>query len=213
MTKQMQGTLIVSVLISLFVGMVIGAALGEDFPLVGTAGDEPQEQLNAPDDGITYYQVTIEDAGRWLSETYPALETDIRTAVEEVAAVNTNLTQPLDQAFDTDAEMHADAVLNWGQAALIGWDEEDVLGLDNAMQMELPKDRDVTMCVGVDDDPFPTTDISDNSGVYVYMVVPEADGKNIPRDWEETEEKSATDLFWVSLLCDPGDGELEDEPA
>lgn len=211
MTQQTQITLALSVVISLVLGMFIGAAIGEDFPLVGTAGtDDSNETSNAVGDGMAYYQISVEQVSAWLIETYPDLETDVDTALDNVAAINADPTAPISAKFTDDAAVYTDAMLNWSQAAALGMEEDSVAGLDDMAQMELPKDRAITMCLGIDDDPFSTAVVSNESGVFIYMVVPEDDNKDIPKEWEQTVEKSATDLFWISLQCDPSEEEKAD---
>lgn len=192
---------------ALVAGLVLGLLIQAQTEILGTAGSESSETANKADDPIDYFLVDIDDAAVWLTETYGDLETDITTAVDNVKAVNAN---PLEDPRFKIEEVEGDstAVLMWSQAALSGIAADNVAGLDDIDNMELSKEIDSTVCVGVDDDPFSTTDLDiDKSGVYLYLIVPrDADGetnKNIGKDWEAIERKSDTDLFWMPLQCDP----------
>lgn len=212
MTRENQ-RLIGGIIVALLLGMFIGAAIGEDFPLVGTAADNPDDESTAAESAnVGYYLVSVEDASLWLTGLYPDLENDVNTVVEAVVTVN----DPNDPLGDPrlkfeDLEADGSALLHWSQLAVSGYDPDAVPSLEEMADFEMPKDRDATVCLGVDDDPFALDGTGEGSGIYLYMIVPEPDTKNIDKDWEEIEPKDGTDMFWMPLECDPTEEEAAAE--
>jgi hypothetical protein len=90
-----------------------------------------------------------------------------------------------------------DGVLNRTQAALIG--VEDVTE-DTDLAAVLPRDPEITACIGLDEDPFGGVETM----VVLYLVVPSDDAaKNIPSTWETGDPKTGTSMFWTPLRCSP----------
>ena len=185
--------------ITLVIGMFIGAAIGEDFPIVGTAADDPENENTAATASEVYYLVELEDAEEWLAETYPDLAENLQGNFENVAGIASTTDSFASIAENTETDMQS--VLGHTQAALVGvteLDEESDLTEEGGV---LPRDLEITACLALDEDPFAGTD----PAVKLYLVVPDTDDakKNIPGDWEPTQPKSGTDMFWTPLLCVP----------
>lgn len=197
MTNNQRNTLIIGI-VTLVVGMFIGAAIGEDFPIVGTAADSDEENVAATASDL-YYLVELEDAQTWLEDTYPDIAENLTTNFENVVGIINS-----EEAFARVAETNEEdlqSVLRHTQAALVGVEdinEESDLSDEGGV---LPRDLEIVACLAVDEDPFAGTD----PAVKLYLVVPDTEDntKNIPSDWEPVQPKSGTDMFWTPLLCIP----------
>lgn len=201
--SQQNQRLIGASLVSLILGVVIGIFVTEVFP--GTVGDDTDNDTNAAlDEGMLYYEVSLEDASAWLVTTYPSIEEDITVVGENLLLLNEDpLADPRKIAVD-DLNVDTNAMLGWTQAALDGVAPDSIVGRDEvATDLELSKDPLITACLGVNDDPFATTAASEDSGIVLYLEVPEGEDKNIPKDWEVIEQKSPTDMFWIPVRCNP----------
>lgn len=197
MRRNQRNMLIVGIIMML-VGIVIGVLAGEDLPIIGTVAPEKDNaNIEASDSAELYYLVPIADAQEWLTETYPDLET---TLGEEFTTVQ-SLSADNDFAVVIDNQENLlDTVLYHTHAALIGL--EDVTE-ETDFTTVLPRDPEITACLGIDEDPF--ADVGPD--VVLYLVVPTADaGKNIPTTWEPTDPKTGTSMFWTPLRCSPLDG-------
>jgi len=191
-------------LVALIIGVVIGLFVDSVFP--GTAGDNDENSNSAAtDEQMLFYEVALEDATTWLATTYPSIEEDVVLTSENLLALNQDpLADPRKVAVN-ELDVDTLAFVSWTQAALAGITDENIVGRDGIASGELELDEDlaITACLGVNDDPFVVTAATEESGIVLYLEVPVGEEKNVPKDWETTEQKSPTDLYWIAVRCYP----------
>lgn len=193
---------------ALFVGIILGMLVGQVFP--GTAVNDDDDEGNAVEETVLYYEETIATVSVWLQGTYADISPDVETTEQALWQLNETLTTDPREVGET-IETDTDFFLLWTQAALEGMPADRVVGRDGApSDIEVSKTPAITACVGVNDDPFGDTSEDERpDNIVVYLEVPVGEEKNIPADWEPIEPRSATDIFWIVVDCNPDPDEVE----
>lgn len=187
---------------ALFVGIIVGMLVGQVFP--GTAGNNDDDEDTNIEETTLYFEETVEDVSVWLQTTYADIAPDVTTTEQTLWRLNeTPTTDP--REVGEEIETDTDFFLAWTQAALDGLPADRIVGLDGSpADIELSKSPEITACLGVNDDPFGDTSEDERpDNIVVYLEVPVGEDKNIPRDWEPIEPRSATDMFWIVVDCNP----------
>lgn len=193
-------------IVGLLIGLLVGAIGGGN--IFGTAAkdNDKNNAAKSDDKDVEYYLLSLDETEAWLLETYgeKGIDTEqLQTTIEGVRAIEETDTDFRKIAFDNEQMM--EDVLVWSQAALNG-----VTDIKEDEEIQLPKDRAITACLALDDDPW-STDPEYARGVKLYLEVPIADNKFIPKDWKPVERKSDTNLFWIPLQCDPDPNAKDDK--
>lgn len=191
-----------SLVVGLVLGVVAGIAAGEVLP--GTAlEDENRNTTNVESEEVRYFLVDMETASTWLSGWVDTAYADAAArpdVADHVATINL-IANEEENSFKTaaDSEDQLRDFLAWSQAALNGVEQVDE---STELIEQLPKDRKITTCLALDADPW-STDPSYIAGVKLYVVVPEGEDKNLPKEWTASQPKNEFDIGWTPLLCDP----------
>lgn len=202
MRPHVQRYVISALLIGLVVGLVVGIVINEVLP--GASVDENANSNDARADENKYYLIDLETAETWLTEYVDTAYAEASekpnvsehfNAINQIANADENFIKTTE---GTGEQLHD--VLGWSQAALNGI---TTLNESQALTEQLPKDRKITTCLALNADPW-NTDPNFVAGVELYVVVPEGEDKNLPKDWTEVPPKNEFDIGWTPLLCDPG---------
>lgn len=204
MKPREQKLVIGGTIFGLLIGLLVGVFIDSIYP--GTAVDNDNEESAAQDNkNLAYYLVDLDTAQTWLSEWADKAYADSADK-PDVAAYIQAISLIADETQDfrkvtTDAGDQMQEVLIWTQAALAGIETADN---PDTLSEKLPKDSAIIACLALDADPW-TIDPNYISGVKLYLVVPEAENKNVPKDWTSTQPKNEFDIGWTPLRCNPDD--------
>jgi len=184
--------LVVGFLVGLLLGMVsVGSSKDLRTALFGTAADDDSDSDLARPKDITYYLVDLPTAQEWLTEKYPEADTEeLDTVVNEIGKLSTSSDFREDYK---NAEVYVETMLPQMHGALTG--------AENLDELESTANSSVSVCLGLNDDPYSMT----GPMLYLYLAVPTSDLKKagIPASWEKLDGPKTNDLYWQLLACYP----------
>jgi hypothetical protein len=180
-------------MIFLVAGLLLGLLFG--MVLIGS-NDDLRESLfgtaQASKAGSTaYYLVDLPTAQEWLIEKYPDTSDKLKSAMDVIAKL------PTSSDFRKDYVEAKEPVEQTVLPQMFG----ALIGADNIQEPKIPKDNKISVCLGLDDNPYN----EQGAAIYLYISIPAEKAKSIgiPKDWQKLTESKENDLYWQLLACYP----------